>query len=341
MSLPLSPSNLTVGEVARRSGLTVRTLHHYDTIGLLQPSARSASGYRLYSPRDVERLHQVQSLKQLGFGLDAIAGLLSDGSVAAGELLARQIAEAERTISDTQALRYRLLLLRDAISQGRATSEDLLEAVRLVATYQQHLPGQDVRRLLARWRGARARWAPIADRLSALQAQDTPVDDPQVQHLAQRWMNVAMNVFGGRLHTVLQWARMHAEQPDTATHAGLDAGLLGYLEQAIDARLRALRRHLSDEDLACLDGSLGPEWERLAQEGQALLDAQAPPHGEAARALRDAYHRLLARTVRHDQALAQRMRTAHEREPILAHGHFVTPALRAYLASIPLDPDVT
>jgi DNA-binding transcriptional MerR regulator len=48
---------LKIGELARRTGLTVRTLHHYDAIGLLKPSARSDAGYRLYDRNDVARLH--------------------------------------------------------------------------------------------------------------------------------------------------------------------------------------------------------------------------------------------------------------------------------------------
>ena len=54
---------LKVGELAKRSGLTVRALHHYDSIGLLHPSGRSESGYRLYSRDDVARLHGIQTLR--------------------------------------------------------------------------------------------------------------------------------------------------------------------------------------------------------------------------------------------------------------------------------------
>ena len=71
---------LKVGELARHTGLTVRTLHHYDEIGLLKPSGRSGSGYRLYSQADVQRLHGIQSLRHLGLALSDIAGVL-DGEV--------------------------------------------------------------------------------------------------------------------------------------------------------------------------------------------------------------------------------------------------------------------
>jgi MerR family transcriptional regulator, thiopeptide resistance regulator len=68
----------TVGEVAAMAGVTVRTLHHYDRIGLLSPSARSASGYRLYAADDLDRLHQVLLYRELGFSLEDVAALLAD-----------------------------------------------------------------------------------------------------------------------------------------------------------------------------------------------------------------------------------------------------------------------
>src|SRR5436853_7526704 len=72
-----------VGELAARTGLTVRTLHHYDQIGLLSPSGRTGSnhgsGHRLYTTADLARLQQILSLKMLGFGLEQIREYLSRG----------------------------------------------------------------------------------------------------------------------------------------------------------------------------------------------------------------------------------------------------------------------
>jgi DNA-binding transcriptional MerR regulator len=68
----------TVSQVARLAGISVRTLHHYDDVGLLSPSSRSDSGYRLYEHRDLERLQEVLLLRELGFSLDEIKGALHD-----------------------------------------------------------------------------------------------------------------------------------------------------------------------------------------------------------------------------------------------------------------------
>ncbi len=80
----------TVGEVARLSRVSVRTLHHYDEIGLLVPSGRSPGGYRLYSAADLRRLQQILLYRELEFGLDEIAGMLADPDADTDDHLRRQ-----------------------------------------------------------------------------------------------------------------------------------------------------------------------------------------------------------------------------------------------------------
>ncbi len=71
------PHAYRVGEFASLTGVTVRTLHHYDRVGLLKPSARTDAGYRLYGEQDLLRLQQVLTLRQLGFKLSQISELLA------------------------------------------------------------------------------------------------------------------------------------------------------------------------------------------------------------------------------------------------------------------------
>jgi DNA-binding transcriptional MerR regulator len=81
--------HLTVGRVAGLAGVTVRALHHYDEIGLVRPSARTAAGYRAYSAGDVERLREVLAYRRLGFGLGEIADLVDDPDTDAAAHLRR------------------------------------------------------------------------------------------------------------------------------------------------------------------------------------------------------------------------------------------------------------
>jgi DNA-binding transcriptional MerR regulator len=83
-------NELTIGEVARLSKVSVRTLHHYDAIGLVKPTGRSSVGYRLYSDEDLERLRRVLFYRELDFGLEAIADMLADPGESAHDHLRRQ-----------------------------------------------------------------------------------------------------------------------------------------------------------------------------------------------------------------------------------------------------------
>ena len=97
----MSATGHTVSQVARLAHVTVRTLHHYDEIGLLVPSERSAAGYRLYSDEDVARLHQILLFRELGFGLDAIAQVLDapdpERAIALKEQRDRLVLQRQRT----------------------------------------------------------------------------------------------------------------------------------------------------------------------------------------------------------------------------------------------------
>lgn len=79
-----------VGKVAALSGITVRTLHHYDEIGLLSPSGRTPAGYRSYGDDDLDRLQRILFYRELGLGLEAIAKIVDDPGLDALEHLRRQ-----------------------------------------------------------------------------------------------------------------------------------------------------------------------------------------------------------------------------------------------------------
>jgi DNA-binding transcriptional MerR regulator len=77
----------TVGVAADLLGLTVRTLHHWDEIGLASPSRRTPAGYRLYTWDDLERLSRVVAYREAGLTLDAIRDVLDDATAGIGETL--------------------------------------------------------------------------------------------------------------------------------------------------------------------------------------------------------------------------------------------------------------
>ena len=95
---------LKVGELAQRTGLTVRTLHHYDAIGLLRPSLHTEAGYRLYTAGDIARLQQVLSLRQLGFSLDEVRGCLDRPGFAPLEVIGLHLVRLREQIESQRRL---------------------------------------------------------------------------------------------------------------------------------------------------------------------------------------------------------------------------------------------
>jgi MerR family transcriptional regulator, thiopeptide resistance regulator len=95
---------VNVGEVAALAGVTVRTLHHYDRIGLLSPSDRSAAGYRRYAPADLDRLHRILVYRELGFPLEEVATLLDDPDADPAAHLRRQHRLLRDRLERTQAM---------------------------------------------------------------------------------------------------------------------------------------------------------------------------------------------------------------------------------------------
>lgn len=106
---------LTVGEVAERFGITVRTLHHYDQIGLLIPSRRAASGYRVYTPADVTRLSQIIVYRRLELSLDEIASLLDDG-----DEVSHLVRQRERVMSRLDEMNKLVEAIDQALEKAMA-----------------------------------------------------------------------------------------------------------------------------------------------------------------------------------------------------------------------------
>lgn len=113
---PIVPTtqDLTVGEVASLVGISVRTLHHWDSVGLVQPEGRTGGGYRAYSAAGVDRIHRVLVYQELGFSLAKIAALLDDPAVDETEQLRQQHDLLEARIG-------RLRRMADAVNRVLAS----------------------------------------------------------------------------------------------------------------------------------------------------------------------------------------------------------------------------
>lgn len=119
----------TVGELSKHTGVTIRTLHHYDELGLVQPSSRSAAGYRLYDDADVLRLQQVLFYRELGFPLDEIAAVLDEPGFDRASALREQRQQllARRTQVDGMIAALDAALA--SLEEGKTMSSDEIKTL--------------------------------------------------------------------------------------------------------------------------------------------------------------------------------------------------------------------
>lgn len=196
-----------VGELARQTGLTVRTLHHYERIGLLEPSARTSGGHRLYDDADVTRLYRIVALRDLGFSLDAVRTAL-DGELSLAELLHEHHAQVSRQVEALRSLRDRLRLLvtRDESLHTPADFLALMEEVNTVEdkmrTYfsEEQLDVLSARREslgTETIRAAEAEWPELIAKVQAEFDAGTGPSEPRLQALAARWMELLEEFHGG------------------------------------------------------------------------------------------------------------------------------------------------
>lgn len=122
--------NWKVGELAKRTGLSVRTLHYYDQIGLLVPSRNKGNGHRLYTETDIVRLQQIVALKHLGFSLDEIKEFLQSTDYAPGKVIDLHISQLRDYIKSQQILCHRLERIAENLqAQKEVTADQFIEII--------------------------------------------------------------------------------------------------------------------------------------------------------------------------------------------------------------------
>ncbi|MFG2053953.1 MerR family transcriptional regulator [Micromonospora sp. NPDC048930] len=242
-----------IGELCRRTGLTVRTLHHWDHVGLLRPSARTSSGHRLYAERDVDRLYRIVALRELGLPLETIGVLLDrtgTGGPELAELLGEHLAHVERQLAALGGLRDRLAALVPAVrAAGGATSVDLLalieEVTRVDDTIRNYFTEEQLAALAQRReqlgedaiRGVQEEWPRLIAQVQAELDAGTDPADPRVRALAKRWMELLEAFHGGDPGLRDSLYRMQAENSAEIAQqfGGPSPALIDYVQRAAAA----------------------------------------------------------------------------------------------------------
>jgi DNA-binding transcriptional MerR regulator len=233
----------TVGALAEASGLTVRTLHHWDEIGLLRPAERSAAGHRRYSAADVERLYRIVALRGLGLSLETIGAALENDLRAA---VAAHLARVDEQLAQTRDLRRRLVDLLDAFDQlGEPSTDQIIETIEVMTMQAQYYTPEQLEQLEARrnelgeegMAKSQRDWAELIAEMDAERAAGTDPADPRVQALADRWQALINAFTGGDPGITASLKRMYDEQgAPKASRGAMSPELSEYVQQVMAAR---------------------------------------------------------------------------------------------------------
>ena len=147
----MDDTSYTVGALARAGGLTVRTLHHWDAIGLLVPAERAGNGYRRYGREDVARLYRILALRRLGLSLDEIAAALEREGPGLQDAVRAHLARVEEQLAAQSALRDRLVRILDALGDAAGPSAgQLIETIEVMTMHEQYYTPEQLEQLAAR-----------------------------------------------------------------------------------------------------------------------------------------------------------------------------------------------
>ena len=232
-----------VKEFSTLAKMSVRTLHHYDEIGLLRPSLRSANDYRLYSEKDLLKLERIVALKYFGFDLKQIIGLIGKDEDIMQHLKAQQTCLAEQI----KQLHHANETINELLAASARKPVDWSKIVTLIKVYQMtkefsktwaakvYSPEQlkQFAELKAKFtdtqiKDIKKRWKVLNEKVK--NNLDKDPQSPFAQQLAREWMDLVTEQYGNRED--LKDAVSKAYKQNKIPNAPFDKKLWDWLEQA-------------------------------------------------------------------------------------------------------------
>lgn len=233
-----------IGELAEKTGLTVRTLHHYDDIGLLSPSYRTTGDHRLYTAEDVATLQQIVSLKSLGFSLEQTKDALTKPEFSPQKVLGMQLEHVSKQLTLTQNLQQRLEGMQRFLHTRQLNAEEFLSAIKLMQEVQDMYTEEEMEIIHAQGEkigkegivAVEQEWPQLMEKMKAQLDKHAPANDPETLKLARRWKELVEMFTGGNPAITAKLKDMYKNNPDAAKTfggPGYDPRMMAYVEEAM------------------------------------------------------------------------------------------------------------
>ena len=239
---------MTVGKLAERMGVTVRTLQYYDREGLLSPTAESGGGRRLYTDKDMIQLHQILSLKSLGFSLDDIKNRLAplDTPADVADALAAQAAAVREKIEVLQMQTVDFKKYADIIVNLQMKNE--------FYWLIKHFDERTLDHIRSRFdkesgRAMLETFNRLQDEALRLQAAGEPPEGARGQALAAAFWQMVTEFTGGDMEILAKLMEMGSFDGADAAWRQRQAAASAYIEPALDAYFTRIGTGPTGEDM--------------------------------------------------------------------------------------------
>jgi DNA-binding transcriptional MerR regulator len=258
---------LQIGELAKQTGLSIRTLRYYDEIGLLVPSHRTEAEYRLYSEADIARLQQILSLRQLGFALKEIRECLENPEFSLPQVIDLHLARLQEQMAVSRSLFTKLSQLAQQLQISQSVAvEDLITTMETITMTQQYLTQEQHDLLEARLQQGEAEWQHFLTQARSYLAEGRDLNDPGVQQMAWQWRTSILGFVGGDLQLYEALTQLYQQEgAEAASWGTLDAPTLEYILKAV--AMLSVREELVGFAL----GRLAPETHAVLTQGQEAM----------------------------------------------------------------------
>jgi DNA-binding transcriptional MerR regulator len=240
----------SIGELAALCGVTVRTLHHYDQIGLFPASGRTDAGHRRYSEEDVRRLYRIRALQTLGLSLEQVREVLAasaDDVGAVRRLLTSQLSALHDQAEHALRLQRQIRALLDHMGEAMPGGDQFISILEGMTMYEKYFT-EEQRAELARRRAelgpaavddAKSTLASLVEEGLGYLSANTPVDDPKARDFARRWDGLGSQFHSHEATKVASRSMWEENSPELSDRLPWPADrlreLVSYLQRVRDA----------------------------------------------------------------------------------------------------------
>jgi len=242
------PEFWKVGELAKKTGITIRALHHYDEIGLLKPTYHTERAHRLYSRGDLEKLQQIVAMRHFGFSLEQIRNVLDHPDSSPRRTLSDLRQNFQHRIDNLLELRKRLDAADGSLARGgNITSQALIEMIEAITIFEKYMTPDQLKRAEEieksitpeQLEQAKVEWPTLIREIQAELDRGTPPSDPKVKALSLRWNRLANPKTGGDPGLSASYREAFQKEPSFGAWVSKTLGIPGANFPKLIAYMRA------------------------------------------------------------------------------------------------------